>query len=56
MVRQSATVSPATSGEVREPLLRDPPAPPGYVDPLEDDPLLSDLTDAAREELTASND
>ncbi len=56
MARQIATASPATSGDAREPLLRDPPPPPGYVDPLEEDPLLSDLTDAPREELTAAND
>lgn len=49
MARNSATTSPPTVAEVRELLLRDPPPPPGYVDPLEDDPLLSDLVAAPRE-------
>ena len=37
--------SPAATveGEVAEPLLRDPPAPPGYVDPLEGNAALEDL-------------
>lgn len=49
MARQTATASPAPSADAAnaadaaEPLLRDPPPPPGYVDPLEEDPLLSDL-------------
>ena len=36
---------PATTGaeKVSEPLLREPPAPPGYVDPLRGHPMLEDL-------------
>jgi hypothetical protein len=35
--------TPPTAQEVeRLALLRDPPAPPGYVDPLESSPLLED--------------
>jgi hypothetical protein len=31
-------------------LLRDPPAPPGYVDPLEESPRLRDASNADPEE------
>lgn len=52
MPATSAPSSAATAeGEALEPLLRDPPSPPGYVDPLEGSPTLEDLMeDQARAE------
>jgi hypothetical protein len=48
MARQITAPTPATDADVHEPLPRDPPLPPGYVDPLEGDPLLSDLRQEGR--------
>jgi hypothetical protein len=59
MARQTATASPAPAADAAdaaEPLLRDPPPPPGYVDPLEEDPLLSDLMEDGGEAPLHSGD
>lgn len=51
----SATTAPSSvataEGKAVEPLLRDPPSPPGYVDPLEGSPTLEGvMEDQARAE------
>lgn len=45
----STTTAPspaATAEEAAAPLLRDPPSPPGYVDPLEGNATLEDIVDS----------
>ena len=48
-MRNPAAPSPAATvdEEVAEPLLRDPPAPPGYVDPLSGSSMLEHLVGSA---------
>lgn len=45
----SASTATTTELDVAEPLLRDPPTPPGDVDPVEDGATLEDLVEATRE-------
>ena len=52
----SATTAPSSvataEGEAVEPLLRDPPSPPGYVDPLEGSPTLDGVMEHQAERST----
>ena len=55
MARQTITATSPPAADAPEPLLRDPPPPPGYVDPLEEDPLLSELVDGGEEALPSGD-
>ena len=44
----SATTHLRPDGTVFPPVTPDPPAPPGYVSPLDEAPHLDDLVEAAR--------
>ncbi|GAB3443336.1 hypothetical protein GCM10027517_21690 [Phycicoccus ginsengisoli] len=52
----ASAASAASARSVRLPLPHDPPPPPGYVDPLGDGGVLSDLTADADEASRADTD